>query len=85
MSLEHSPARQFGSAAQAVYDDPERLMRPEETAKFLGLSPRGLENLRHRGGGPKFVRISKRCVRYRRGTAIDYAAARTFASTSEEA
>ena len=84
MSLEHSLQRQAGSAAKAGHDDRERLMKPDETAALLGLSVRGLENLRHRGGGPAFVRISSRCVRYRRGTLIDYAAERTFATTAAE-
>ena len=35
-------------------------------ADFIGLKPRGLEAMRQRGEGPKFVRVSSRCIRYRR-------------------
>ena len=98
MSIEHSPAREDGSAAKAggtaktgtaasagPYDfDPETLLTPRQAAALLGISVRCLENWRHRGGGPQFVRISSRCTRYRRGTIRDFIAARTFASTAEE-
>ncbi|MBU2613763.1 helix-turn-helix domain-containing protein [Patescibacteria group bacterium] len=33
-------------------------------AEHLGLSPRTLENLRHRGGGPRYVKLGG-SVRYR--------------------
>ena len=95
MSLEHHPTRQAGDATKAGDDghdghdghdvDSETLLPPKLAAKLLGVGVRCLENWRGRGGGPEFVRISKRCVRYRRGTLIDYAAARTFASTADEA
>lgn len=42
------------------------LLRQEEVAKMLNVSPRVLEAWRCRGGGPTFVKISARCVRYRR-------------------
>lgn len=42
------------------------LMRQDEVAKLLNVSPRVLEAWRCRGGGPTFVKISVRCVRYRR-------------------
>lgn len=44
----------------------EPLLSQKTVAKLLDLSPRSLEAWRLRGDGPPFVRISKRCVRYRR-------------------
>lgn len=41
------------------------MLTPGEAAKFLRLEPRTLESWRGRGIGPKFVRYSARCVRYR--------------------
>ena len=35
-------------------------------AAFLDLQPRTLQAYRQRGGGPLYVAISPRCVRYRR-------------------
>jgi hypothetical protein len=36
-----------------------------EAARVIGVLPRTLEGWRLRGYGPRFVRISPRCVRYR--------------------
>ncbi len=41
------------------------LMNQDEAAGYLGLSARTLENWRLKGGGPAFVRMSHRCIRYR--------------------
>ena len=46
----------------------ERLLSQNEAAEFLRIQPRTLEAWRARGGvGPKFIRYSARCVRYRLG------------------
>ena len=37
-----------------------------EAAEFLGHSVRALQNWRSRGGGPEFIRVSARSIRYRR-------------------
>ena len=42
----------------------DRLLTPPEAADFISLTPRFLAVRRHRGDGPKFVRISSTCVRY---------------------
>lgn len=57
---------------------------PEMTAaELLGLSIRTLQNWRVRGGGPRFVRISARCIRYRIADIEEWIVSRTCASTSE--
>ena len=44
----------------------ERLLSQSEAAEFLNIQPCTLEAWRQRGGfGPKFIRYSGRCVRYR--------------------
>ena len=43
----------------------QSLVNENVAAKYLGLSPRTLQNWRVRGGGPLFVRISNRSIRYR--------------------
>ena len=43
----------------------------------------GLRWLRQRGGGPRFIRISARCVKYRRVDLKAYADARLRSSTSD--
>lgn len=46
------------------------LLTEEEAADFLGYTPRALQNWRYRGGGPQYIRISGRAVRYRRSDLI---------------
>ncbi len=64
-------------------DDPEQLLRQEQAALMLEVTPRCLENWRHRGGGPKHVRISARCIRYRRRDLLEWVEARLRTSTSD--
>ena len=52
-----------------IIDDPDhldRLIREAEAADYLGYTVRALQNWRLRGGGPEFVRVSRRSIRYRR-------------------
>lgn len=39
-------------------------LSPEEAARYLGLSERGLETMRRQKRGPKYARIGERIVRY---------------------
>lgn len=42
-----------------------RQIDTDAAAEWLSLSTRMLEKLRQTGNGPRFVRISHKCVRYR--------------------
>lgn len=53
-----------------------------ETANYLKLSERYLEDLRRRGGGPQFLTFGK-AVRYRQSDVDKWAASRTRRSTSD--
>lgn len=63
--------------------DPERLLRETEAADFLGFSVRALQNWRIRGGGPVFVKVATRSVRYRRLDLIAWVQAKLRTSTSD--
>jgi hypothetical protein len=52
-------------------------------ARFLGVKPRCLEQYRIKGGGPVFVRLSSRCVRYRIRDLQTYIHERLQNSTAE--
>ena len=52
-------------------------------AKFLGCSIKTLQHWRLVGGGPVFIRKSKRFVRYRRRDLMAWAQTKTARSTSE--
>ncbi len=61
----------------------DQLMNEREAAGMLCYSVRALQNWRHRGGGPKFVKVSARSVRYRRRDLLAWIDARTIANTSQ--
>lgn len=44
---------------------PSRLLRTPEAARLLGLAPSTLAKLRCSGGGPRFLRLTKRAIAYR--------------------
>ena len=89
MSLEHSPVR-AGHHSPSTSQRPEvdldywfQLIGEKKAAHFLGLSVRSMQGFRYRGGGPSFVRISSRCVRYRRADLRTWVEQRLRANTSE--
>lgn len=59
------------------------LLREEEAAKFLNVSPRTLQGWRVTGGGPPFVKYSNRCVRYRQEDLDQWIEERTRRSTAD--
>lgn len=59
------------------------LVNEREAASILCYSVRALQNWRHRGGGPDFIKVSARSVRYRRSDLEKWIAARTVSNTSQ--
>ena len=59
------------------------LIGEEVAAKFLSLTIRTLQGWRYKGGGPRYVRVSARCIRYRRADLRVWAEARLRTSTSD--
>ena len=72
-----------GDQQPEILDDPDRLINEKTAAKFLGVTQRTLQNWRLKGGGPKYIRISARCIRYRKRDLIIFADERLVSSTSE--
>lgn len=70
-------------AAERDPDHFDRLMNEQEAAGFLGYSVRALQNWRVRGGGPDFIKVSSRSIRYRRRDLIAWYSARIRSSTSQ--
>lgn len=64
-------------------DDLDTLIDEKEAASMVCYSVRALQNWRHRGGGPAFVKVSARSVRYRRRDILAWIEARTVANTSQ--
>jgi hypothetical protein len=72
------------SAAEgSVADYLDRLLNEREAANVLGYTARALQNWRLRGGGPRFVRVSRRSVRYRRRDLNAWAEQNLRESTSD--
>jgi predicted DNA-binding transcriptional regulator AlpA len=44
----------------------DTLLSQKRVATMLSVTPRAVEAWRIRGEGPSFIRISSRCIRYRR-------------------
>lgn len=61
----------------------DRLVNEQEAARFLGYTIRALQNWRVRGGGPSFVKVSSRSIRYRRRDLNAWAESRLCANTSQ--
>ena len=59
------------------------LINEKPAADFINLKPRTLQGFRYRGRGPPFVRISARCVKYRRIDLLRWAESRLRTSTSD--
>ena len=89
MSLEPPslPSRISNSSATQASDSNLdywfNLIDEEGAAAFLDLSVRTMQGYRYRGGGPKFVRVSSRCVKYRRMDCRNWSEARLRTSTSD--
>ena len=52
------------------------MLNQREAAKLIGVSPFTMNGWRHRRTGPPFIRISSRCVKYRRADVLAWLEAR---------
>lgn len=60
-----------------------RLYSPTEASQYLGVALQTLAHWRVRGSGPKFIHLSKRCVRYSEMALREFVEQRTRAATCE--
>jgi hypothetical protein len=70
-------------AGRIISQDPDALLYQAEVAYLTAQSERTLEAYRLKGGGPPFIVIGKRGVRYRRGDVQDWVAVRRRRSTTD--
>jgi len=59
--------------------------RTPDAAHRLGLTPEALERMRQRGGGPPFIRVSRRRIVYAVSSLDAWAREREFRSTRDYA
>ncbi|WP_425410756.1 helix-turn-helix transcriptional regulator [Hyphococcus sp.] len=60
-----------------------QLLCEKDAASFLGYTIRALQNWRLRGGGPQYVKISARSIRYRRRDLLAWVESKLQNNTSE--
>ena len=89
MSLEHSPAKatdaivQGGDSVEADLAYWNALIDETAAGVFIGVKPRTMQVMRQRGGGPPYIVVSSRCLRYRRLGLKTWADKRVRTSTSD--
>jgi hypothetical protein len=70
-------------AQDQISDHLDRLLNEHEAAAFLNYTVRALQNWRLRGGGPRFVKVSGRSIRYRRRDLNEWVEQKLRASTAD--
>ena len=60
-----------------------QLMGERAAADVLCYTVRALQNWRYRGGGPRYIKVSARSVRYRRSDLLAWIDARTIANSGQ--
>jgi len=76
----------FQNLSENLARDPDyldRLLNEVQAAGFLGFSIRALQGWRVKGGGPRFVKIGGKAVRYRRRDLIAFAESNLRANTCD--
>ena len=59
-------------ADAGAHMDPDQLLSTNQLANWVGRSAAWFEKLRLDGGGPRYLRISRRCIRYRLADVVDW-------------
>jgi predicted DNA-binding transcriptional regulator AlpA len=73
--------------AEVLSDSPGWLDEAIDTAeagRIIGFTPRTLDTWRSRGGGPPFLKLGRRAVRYQRRALFEWLAERQRCDTSDE-
>lgn len=89
MSPEPQPLHAAASVPDAVghaedADYWHALINEKEAGAFLDLTDRAMQACRQRADGPRFIRLSSRCIRYRRTDLKAWAETRIRTSTSDQ-
>ena len=77
MSYFHLDRRAAELSASAAFLDQDQLLNTKEVAAWLGVAPITLRIWRSRGEGPRFVRVSRRNIRYQRRVVLEFLRDRT--------
>ena len=61
----------------------DQLLTEKEAAELICYTPRALQNWRVRGGGPKYVKVSARSIRYQLRDVLSWIEDRKRGNTSQ--
>ena len=64
-------------------ENPNQLLTEKEAAELICYSPRALQNWRVRGGGPAYVKVSARSIRYQRRDVLKWIEDRKQLNTAQ--
>ena len=78
----HSPNGDAVLSSHSDFDS-DSLWDTQNVATYLKLRPRQVEAMRLSGDTPQFLRLSRRCIRYRPRDVVEWAAARLRRSTAD--
>lgn len=81
--MKHQETHLSSTWPDAPYNTQDVLLTEQQAATLMNVNPRTLQKWRVKGGGPLFVRISRRCIRYRPKDITDWTQNRVKSSTSE--
>ena len=73
------PTSELSRSGQAI----QLLLTEEQAAAALGFTKRFLQSRRYAGGGPRYVKVSSRAIRYRPEDLAAWAESRLRTSTSD--
>jgi predicted DNA-binding transcriptional regulator AlpA len=83
MQLNHESQVRRGSTAH-LRDDPDRLIDTAGFAQIACISETYARQLRVLGGGPRFIKLTSKSVRYRLGDVLAWIDSRPAASSTSE-
>jgi excisionase family DNA binding protein len=63
----------------------DALLDSKQAAEYLNVAVKTLQNLRWKGGGPRFIKLGERLVRYRKSDLDQFVETNLRQSTSEGA
>lgn len=64
-------------------NNPDQLITEKEAAELICYTQRALQNWRVRGGGPEYVKVSARSIRYQRRDVLSWIEERKRKHTSQ--
>ena len=73
-----------GPPRSTLRDDPDRLIDTAAFAEWVGVSICYARQMRVHGGGPKFIKLTAKTVRYRAADVIEWINSRPSASSTSE-